>query len=384
MKKTICMLLATLMLLTFAACGEQTPDTPANNPVEDLVTDLVTDLPETPDDTDETEAPTQPAAARYASDTMIPYLNAPETFRDFADQDQKYYWTKDERLVHVASGEEGWDFGANAQVEKMLYYLDGPAYLDAQNNLFLYEDGNTYPCLDVKGEVVWWFESMMGGEMTVVSLDSDGTLYLNTIEKTGAKGEYDNLPIVLKDSLTKETYDRFHYVRFIDDDIQHDMYAELDDRVVYCNVAQILTLQNKPMIFVNSCPVLPENVVAYGYNAAGTPLYKQPGDNTALYYSLRYDDAQLPVLMPEGKTVDQLTQVVFGEMTLLLFADGSVYTCILENSVLGSKPQYCPELSQLNQDGAICKIYQSTFDSKKECVIRFLLDDNVVYDWNPA
>jgi hypothetical protein len=173
-------------------------------------------------------------------------------------------------------------------------------------------------------------------------------------------------------------------IRFVQDDMQPNVYAEVDGMAFYSNVTGVDFLGGGPHIWIDSAyATKAENVLSYGYGGATSPLYKVDGDASAVYYRYGFSGTELPIFMPQGKTVDQLTQVIFGDTTLLIFDDGSVYTCRLVHTIVGPDVMLDEHLTRLNQSGAIRQILQSTYLAGRNCQLRILMDDNVTYIYTP-
>lgn len=381
LKKVICMAAALMLIASLCACGAKNempaPAEQTENNIDQFVDLMDTHLQ------DEIMEDNTPAGEKYESDALIPYAataQVKDSFLDFADDNQTMFWTKDGQLLHSQTLESGFWFAGREDVQQVVTAWNDPAYTDSKGFLYIYDDNHIFPCQDIKGQVVWYFQDFMTGNLCVISQDADGYLYYNMVAETGVKEKYDNEKLCIYDFRTETYYDRVDVIRFVVDDIQPNVYVEVDGKAFYSNVTGIDFFGQGPQIWVDSAYATSvEAVYAYGYGAAQSTLHSVEGDENALYYRYGYSENELPVFMPQGKTVSQLTQVVFGETTILLFDDGTVYTCLLDHTVVGVEPVLDETLTALNQGGAICKIYQSTFLRDRSCEIRILLDDNVTY-----
>ena len=91
---------------------------------------------------------------------------------------------------------------------------------------------------------------------------------------------------------------------------------------------------------------------------------------------ISYDDGQLyiddkMIHMPEGYDTSQLVQVLRGQLTVLRFADGSVYTVVNETI------QRHQQLSAYGQAGHLKQIFLSNYYASGTMLV--LMDDYVIY-----
>ena len=392
--KKLCLLFALFAMLALCACGEESA--PETNEATTVATTQVSQTEQMSQDTTQTteaqnddnqndEIPN--STPKYESDLLVPYgatAQVADSFVAFADDGQKMLLTADGKLLNTQTLEGDFWFAANAEPSEILCIWNEAAYVE-NDVLYLWANNHAYPCYDIRGEI-FYYAQLFSGDLAVCSRDEDGKLYYNQVEKTGNKSEFDNAELFLYDFRTKTYYDRVDYIRFVMDDIQPNLYAEIDGIAFYCNVPNLNYFDGKQQIWLDTLYGTPEaeNVVDYGYGGAQSPLYKKTGDNTALYYMYGYSGDELPIFMPEGKTVENLTQVIFGDVTYLLFDDGSVYAAQLVNTVVGPKFELDSTLTELNEQGAIVQIYRSTYLRNQNCVLRILMDDNVTYEYHPA
>lgn len=383
LKKTIALTLALAAILSLAACGSK-PSAPAQTE-ENIYDDFF--IVDTPVE-QETEPATEPVPAgeKYESEHLSVYGATAETkdiFSHYADNEQNIICTTDGRLIHADDlSDTFWFEGEDVQSVQMAW--ETVAYTDSKGFTYVRMDGKIFPCQDIRGEIFWGFVGMLDGELVLCSREEDGTMYINSIDRTGVKTR-DNEQLYLRD-FTNEIYmDHVDTIRFVvDDQIQPNIYAEVDGTAYYYNVTGISFFDKKPQIWVSGRACWDaNNVMDYGFGGAGTVLYKNEGDNTALYYKQPYGETELPVFMPDGKTVDQLTRAVFGQTTYLFFEDGSVYAGELVNTVVGPDMELDQVLTELNEKGAIKDVFQSTYLKNNNCQLRLLMDDNVTYDYNP-
>ncbi len=386
LKKITALVLALIATVSLAACSNKSPahNTQPENPLftEPLPTEWE-DFSELPE---EEPSEQQPEKQKYETQELTPYgatAQAKDTFLRFADDEQKMLYTTDGRLLHSQTLEDSFWFG-NRDVQSVCTVWNDPAYMDANGYLYVYEKGKEFPCKDIRGEIFWAFVGMLDGELILCSRDTDGTLYINSIDKTGIKSR-DNERLYLYVSDTETYIDRVDTVRFVQDDmVQANIYAEADGVAYYSNVTGISFFDGKPQIWVaqRNCWQAAD-VLDYGYGGAQSPLYKKAEDQMAVYYRYGFNHTELPVYMPAGKTVEELERVVFGDITYLFFNDGSVYSGQLVHTVVGPKLVLDATLTALQKAGAIEEVYQSTFYQNGGCQLRLLLDDNVTYNYTP-
>lgn len=398
LKKTLTMLLALAATLTFAACGgeeapvQSTPTAPVADGWQDAYVpgddEAVTDDNEAVTDNDvpvQTQ-PTEPVGQKYESQKLIPYgaaAQAKNAFKAFADDAQKMFYAADGTLMHIDDlSTDFWFGGRDVQSTTVVYGT--PAYNDAKGYTYIRLGSKEYPTKDIRGEIFWAFEALMSGDLVLCSREEDGSLYINSLDATGVKTR-DNQQLYLYDYRNKTYLDHADFIRFVRDDrVQPNIYAEVDGVVYYSNVTGISYFDDKPQIWVDSLQTWnADDVLTYGYGGAETPLYKKADEHTAIYYGYGFDLTELPIFLPQGKTVEQLTNVVFGDTTYLFFDDGSVYAGELVHTVVGPDFFLDETLTQLNRAGAILEVYQSTFVKGADCRLRLLLDDNVTYEYFP-
>ena len=399
LKKMICLTVSALLLSALCACGAEkpVPSEPDEAEIDESYQDLWQEEEKTEDFRQEElwEAENafpmadQPETknAKYESEVLGPYASTAQIkdiFHSFADDGQKMFWTKDGQLLHCENLQSEFWFGDRSDIEAVLSVWNEPAYVDGKGFLYIRANNRVYPCKDIKGQIVWYFVDMLSGNLCICSQDSEGYLYYNSIDPTGIKEKYDNEKLFIYDFRTKTGYDRVDAIRFVvDDGIQPNVYVELDGKAYYSNVTGVDFFGGPPKIQIDSAYATEiENVLAYGYGGAQSVLYKASGDQSAVYYRYGFNGTELPIFMPKGKTVDQLTQVVFGDVTYLLFDDGSVYSGKLVHTIVGPDMALDETLTDLNRNNAICRIYQSANIPKRPCALRLLMDDNVTYVYN--
>ena len=383
LKKTMAMILALAATLTLAACGGEEPTT------EDQLSHSYNDTwQEETHHEDQPQAEEQEvaASAKYETAELIPYgasVQAKDIFKSFADDEQKLFYTTDGRLMHIDDMSTDFWFGGQ-DVQSTCVVYGSPAYTDSKGYTHIRINNKEYPIKEIKGEIFWAFVGMLNGELNVCSRDADGSLYLNAFSKTGVKS-CDNEKLYFYDINTKAYFDRADRVRFVNDSMQPNAYVEIDGVAYYYNVTGIYNFSQKRQIWISSSNTWnTEDVLDYGYGGAESPLYRKTGDNTAVYYLYGFSNTELPIFMPQGKTVDQLTKVIFSDITYLFFADGSVFSGTLTDDIVGPTLTQDATLTRLNTDGVIRDVYRSTYWSARNCQLRLLLDDNVTYTYQPS
>ena len=378
LKNMIAMLLALAAICSMTACGK-----PEAQKQDATTQPSITQTENATQNV--TEDATEPVKnAKYESDVLIPYAQtaaAKDIFAGYADDAQKMFYTTDGRLLEADTLENSFWFGS-AEPQEVFAANNQAVYKDAKGYLYINSDNRIYPCQNIQGKIFWFFTDMLSGNLTICSRDEDGNMYINVVDSTGTK-ERDNEKLYLYEYDTKTYIENADFVRMVQDDrIQKNIYAEVNGKAYYENVTGISFFDNKPQIWVSSKNCWgAQNVMDYGYGGANSPLYEKEGDNSALYYQYGWSGTELPVFMPQGKTVDLLERVVFGETTYLFFNDGSVYSGVLVDTIVGPELALDETLTNLNKDSAILDVFQSTFIKEFDCTLRLLLDDNVTYDY---
>lgn len=157
---------------------------------------------------------------------------------------------------------------------------------------------------------------------------------------------------------------------------------------------QIRDIEVIPGILSAAC-VITDNGFAYGtldsihYTVDAVELYlsvMQFVEGRVMDYSyavssrlpayISYDDGQLyinekAVQMPDGYDTSQLVQVLGGQLTVLRFADGSVYTAV--NGTF----QRHQQLSAYGQAGHLKQVFLSNYYASGNILV--LMDDHVIY-----
>jgi hypothetical protein len=392
LKNLLCLAFAALVMTALCACDPA--DSVPSDPTQEM-TQPSTNAPTLPEQWEDpaieptTSAPdfSEPATEKYECPVLLPYgatAQMKDRFLQFADDGQTLFRTKDGQLLYSEDPDRDHWFAGQSNVAKVVCVWNNAAYMDAKGFLYIRSGNKVFPCQNIRGQIVWYFVDMLSGDLCICSQDEEGYLYYNAIDPTGIKERYDNEPLSLYDFRTDTRYDRVDKIRFVQDDIQPNVYAEVDGMAFYSNVTGVDFLGGGPHIWIDSAyATKAENVLSYGYGGATSPLYKVDGDASAVYYRYGFSGTELPIFMPQGKTVDQLTQVIFGDTTLLIFDDGSVYTCRLVHTIVGPDVMLDEHLTRLNQSGAIRQIFQSTYLAGRNCQLRILMDDNVTYIYTP-
>lgn len=274
---------------------------------------------------------------------------------------------------------EGW-IDKGADVQKIVPLSDGYGYMDSKNMFHVYENGCEFVCADIIGEVFHEFYSSFSGTLVVFSKDSAGYLYINGFRSSGAKETYDNDKLYIKDILTEKYYDRVDEIDVATSGSSY-FYARVGDVHLYDTLSSVYKFDNKVQIWASRDLSRAHKIYAYGYNHSFTsPLYSATGELFKLFYENGWDSDEIPVDLPDGYTTEDIQEVEFGDIIVVMFKDGSVYSATLTHSIHGIDLAENAELSEYGRQGKIKDIFLSTYRANSGASIIVLMDDNVQYE----
>lgn len=381
MKKILCFSLTLIALLQFTACGND-ENVFDNENIFDLMsqTNFYENSSADHDDSENISEPSKPTE-KYESEYMTPYgitTMVKDDFLEFADDDQRMFFTKDGALKSSTELDGTFWFPENADISETLCICNEAAYIDSKGYLHLFDDGDERICNDIKGEIVWYYTSW--SSLTIISVDENGYMFYNEIDSTGVKSK-DNVPFSLYDLDKKVYYDRVDSIYFVNDGFGSPVvYVEIDGITSYSKIGISVFFHERTYMMITTKDNVPaKDILDYKHFNSQSPLYKKDGDNDAIYYM--YSDNELPINMPSGKSVDQLTQAIFGQVIYLIFNDGSIYSGECSYLISGTDMTLDTYLTDLNKSGSIVSIYRSEYSNRGECQIRILMDDNVTYEY---
>lgn len=265
-------------------------------------------------------------------------------------------------------------------VQRIVPLADGYGYMDSKNMFHVYENGCEFVCADIIGEVFHEFYSSFSGTLVVFSKDSAGYLYINGFRSSGAKETYDNDKLYIKDILTEKYYDRVDEIDVATSGSSY-FYARVGDVHLYDTLSSVYKFDNKVQIWASRDLSRAHKIYAYGYNHSFTsPLYSATGELFRLFYENGWDSDEIPVDLPDGYTTEDIQEVEFGDIIVVMFKDGSVYSATLTHSIHGIDLAENAELSEYGRQGKIKDIFLSTYRANNGASIIVLMDDNVQYE----
>ena len=396
MKKLIAIILATLMLMALASCnsddGETEKKSKKKKKDETTVVDTVVDeetadndiivedvVNGTTDEETEYQPPVvdvKPQGAKYKTISFVPYGDTEktmDTFVKYLDDFGKYYITTDGKIV---SGDhiEGtmWYVDEIENIAEELLIDDFPACKDENGVLYISGKNNTYAIPELEGEFFMSSEmiTVNGRELYVFTI-KDNKALVTSYSSESEKTTYDAYPVSFYDATAKKYFDKIDDIKVIKTTYT-TMYVTINGELYQGDYSGLYNFDDKTSMYVHTTGVMAEDVVSCTQHGI---LYKKSGSDDALYYG---KDA-LPVYLPDGKTVDNITKAVFGPKILLFFDDGSVYTGYITYDIAGPKLEKDDLLTDLHTQGAIVEVYQTKKTYSSDGYYKFLLNDNVTY-----
>lgn len=384
---TAILLTAITLVSVLAACGKKTSQDTTNGSLPDATQSVIAEdtnpTPETdwqepsePEDTDDS----------YCSDTLSYYgqqylvkdrfsrLRSREASLGFLTTDNEIYSTNN--VEHnLLEGIEN--------IEKVITFADMIAYEDTNGVGTVDSLGRKYA--DVKGTLVYAFREMLSSDMILFSIDEDGYMYINSFNSSDVKIR-DNEKLYIRD-LTDDVYydrvDKLDIGNITGNTRITYVYAEVDGRKLYYDFSGIYYFGNKAQIWLHSVNENADKVFDYGYdNILTSPIFSKSDDENKLYYTTGWDKDELSITLPDGYKVSDIEKVMFADMTVIIFKDGSVYSGWLTGSALVNVELSCiEELTQYNKDGKIQEFYLSTYACNANPTIVVLMDDNILYEY---
>ncbi len=285
------------------------------------------------------------------------YIETEDGFYHFGDTDMSDNYLDNEDIA---------EWGYNAFAYDGFYYVDANGYMH-------FDDFLAY---DIKGEIIYAFDSM-GGDFVVYSYDeTDGHVYKSTFEDTGKKVD-DNVMLTFEEK-EQDGYSFTHLGKY--ETVEY--LRVLPSKGNYVSGPDILLTVNGNTYVTNFNIIVADNVSLITNDMLSADATKNFLDY--VYYEVAYskDDVadqlfythegdEFVIYLPDGHTVDEITYFNRGNTDMLIFDNGDVYTWDGQASILGENPEKNEALTEISAD-IIEIIYCNT-------EYRVLMSDGCIY-----
>ena len=319
--------------------------------------------------TEETEPTEQTQPVDYSSDLLAPLGESrefQESFADYPSNRVTYYLTKDGKLAARKAPHTEVDFGANVDIREVLVVGQFPVGKDAQNTYYMHTRTQVLPLAGMTGTpvaIIAVGQQNVLSYYAVISL-SGGQLYYNHYSPAGQKIDYDNVPVYIYDQTdqgnTLKNITWFEEIMNPNGSQNTWSFRFVADGKVY-KMASF-----NPRISQESAVCLAEAT-----GVAGNDLLSTEGNPSLICKAataIHVDDTA--ITLPEGKTGESVSYAVGVQTGLVFFNDGSVYAYDQTGMTLNQ------ELTDLNQKGAICKVFTAYTSAQN---IFLIMDNNITY-----
>lgn len=260
---------------------------------------------------------------------------------------------------------------ADLDVKDVIYADNTLGYVDSEDVPWLFLDGTTLACPEVRGQIVY---SRVGLLHHVQIISREGNFYYSS--------EYDSESgacLLANEPWGDGPIDTLRF--YTTPDIlatNINFYMEQGDKQMFSQADAFLAMdQARYTDFTLDGQPVRVRFLGVGLTQLyDHPIFAVESDEDNLYfsgYSITSLDSSLP--LPDGHKISQIKTLIAGPVLLLAFDDGTVYTGFYREE--DTQLTKHAVLTKLNKDGHILQFNISDYYSGGSVLV--LMDDNVLY-----